>query len=73
MDSFFNGRIKQMKQKLASAADKYIPKEGIKNVANVIKAKAQEIREARAARNGAGQIDNDEASLEGQEFDPSDQ
>jgi hypothetical protein len=37
MDSLFNGRLKQMQQKVAAAANKYIPKEGIKNVANVIK------------------------------------
>jgi hypothetical protein len=51
MDSFFGGKLKSMKDKVASAAGKYIPKEGIKGVANAIKNKAQEIR---AARSGAG-------------------
>ncbi len=37
MDSFFKGKISSMQQKLATAANKYIPKEGIKNVANAIK------------------------------------
>ena len=53
MDSFFGGKLKSMKDKVASAAGKYIPKEGIKGVANAIKNKAQEIRAARAGV-GAG-------------------
>lgn len=37
MDSLFNGRLKSMQQKVAAAANKYMPKEGIKGVAAAIK------------------------------------